>query len=288
MTKSKSHKKSRKSSLKKFPLLAIISPFIVLALVIAGVFFFKNLVAPSYIVETDPFFAPFEFYEGTKIKGIDIDITNRAAEKLGQNIAVKSADFSVIIDNVSAGKVADAGASSFTITPARAAKVNFTIPYYSSVQYVIYDKNHPVNTNANYINLNDIKGKTIAVETDTTGWIFIDDEIKNGALINTGTTLKSYDSAQLAADGIFANLNDLAIADSLSAKYIVSKNSNLACLPLYYLNNGVDAPVQESYAIAVNKNRPELLEAFNAAITEMLANGEIDQLIKQYTGFSND
>ena len=48
-----------------------------------------------------------------------------------------------------------------------------------------------------------------------------------------------------------------------------------------------DYPVEESYAIAVNKHCPELLAAFNEVLTEMLqpnADGitEIDQLVLKY------
>ena len=94
----------------------------------------------DYVVETNAFFAPFEFYENRQIVGVDVDIVNRVAEKMNKKIQIKNVEFDVIIDNVEAGRIADAGAAGLTITPAREEKVDFTIPYYDSVQYVIFDR----------------------------------------------------------------------------------------------------------------------------------------------------
>ena len=94
----------------------------------------------DYVVETNVPFAPFEFYENRQIVGVDVDIVNRVAERTNKTIQIKNVEFDVIIDNVEAGRIADAGAAGLTITPARAEKVNFTIPYYDSVQYVIFNR----------------------------------------------------------------------------------------------------------------------------------------------------
>ncbi|MBQ5811973.1 phosphomethylpyrimidine synthase ThiC, partial [Candidatus Saccharibacteria bacterium] len=116
-------------------------------------------------------------------------------------------------------------------------------------------------------------------------------EIENGVLAGTGTTLKGIDSHQLAADAILAHIIDYAVADELAAKFIVEKNPGLLALPLYYsgATREEDYPVEESYAIAVNKERGVLLEAFNEVLAEMLtedAEGmtEIDRLVLKYMG----
>ena len=108
-----------------------------------GVSVFFSIAGDSkadYIVETNAFFAPFEYYDNRQIVGVDIEIVNRVAEKLNKKIQINNVEFDVIIDNVEAGRIADAGAAGLTITPAREEKVNFTIPYYNSVQYVIFNR----------------------------------------------------------------------------------------------------------------------------------------------------
>lgn len=249
----------------------------------------------DYVVETNAFFAPFEFYENRQIVGVDVEIVNRVAEKMNKTIKIKNVEFDVIIDNVEAGKIADAGAAGLTITPARAEKVNFTIPYYSSVQYVIYNREMPPALRDDHVVWEALAGYKIGSQIGSTGYIFVDDEIENGVLTGTGTTIKGIDSHQLAADAINAHIIDFAIADELAAKFIVEKNPELAALPLYYsgATREDDYPVEESYAIAVNKERTELLEAFNEVLAEMLTENEagvteIDRLVLKYMGLEDE
>jgi len=248
----------------------------------------------DYVVETNAFFAPFEFYENRQIVGVDVEIVNKVAEKLNKTIQIKNVEFDVIIDNVEAGRIADAGAAGLTITPAREEKVNFTIPYYDSVQYVIYSQEMPPSLRDDHVVWEALSGAKLGSQIGSTGYLFVDDEIENGVLAGTGTTIKGIDSHQLAADAINAHIIDYAIADELAAKFIVEKNPGLAALPLYYSGptREEDYPVEESYAIAVNKERAELLEAFNEVLAEMLTeneNGEteIDRLVLKYMGLSD-
>ncbi len=249
----------------------------------------------DYVVETNAFFAPFEYYDNRQIVGVDIEIINRVAEKLDAKIDIKNVEFDIIIDNVANGVIADAGAAGLTITPARAEKVDFSIPYYTSVQYVIFNAENMPETNTEYVVWDNLAGKILGTQTGSTGYLFASDEISEGVLKDTKTTLKGLDSHQLAADAINAHIIDYAIADELAAQFIVEKNPNLMTLPLYYLGEDgeEDYPVEESYAIAVNKQTPELLNAFNEVLTEMLqpkedGKSEIDHLILQYMGFNNE
>lgn len=247
----------------------------------------------DYVVETNVPFAPFEFYENREIVGVDVEIVNRVAKKLNKTIQIKNVEFDVIIDNVEAGRIADAGAAGLTITPARSEKVNFTIPYYDSVQYVIFDREVPPPLRDDHVVWEGLAGSRLGSQIGSTGYLFIDSEIEDGVLSGTGATLKGIDSHQLAADAIIAHLIDYAVADELAAKFIIEKNPELDALPLYYSGptREEDYPVKESYAIAVNKDKTELLEAFNEVLAEMLSenvNGEteIEQLVLKYMGMS--
>ena len=289
-------KKSRGHNNKKDNLIwTIVGAVVVVIAAISGIFVALNQTPADYIVETNAFFAPFEFYEGREIKGVDIEIISRVAEKLGKKIEVKDVEFDVIIDNVAAGKIADAGAAGLTITPARAAKVNFSIPYYTSVQFIIYAKDAAPETRNGHVVWGELAGKILGSQTGSTGYLFASDEIDEGVLAGTSTTIKGFDSHQLAADAIGAHIVNYAIADKLAAEFIVSKNDNLAAAPLYYAGETVadDYPVEESYAIAVNKERTELLEAFNEVLAEMSNKdpkgiSEIDRLVVKYMGLADE
>lgn len=251
------------------------------------------------IVQTNAYFAPFEYYVGTEIKGVDVDIMNKVGKKLDKKVTFKNVDFGVIIDNVSAGKVCDVGAAGLTITDERKEKVDFSIPYYTSVQYVIYAEGSDIATktgaDGDYIVWEALKGKTIGTQTDTTGWIYVNGEITgedfDGLLKDSGAELKNFDNAQLAADAIGGKKVDVVVIDELPAQYIVAKNSGLKCLPLYYAGetDAEDAPVEEQYAICVTKGNDDLLDAINDVLKEMLKedeNGEseIEKLVMKHMG----
>ena len=274
---------------KKFSWKTVVGLLVVAACCAAGaIVAIKNNERADYVVETNAFFAPFEFYEGRKIVGVDVEIIKKVAEKLNKKIAIKDVEFDVIIDNVEAGKIADAGAAGLTITPARAEKVNFSVPYYTSVQYIIYSKSAAPEIRDGHTVWEALAGKKLGTQTGSTGYLFASDEIDSGVLNGTNTVIKGFDSHQLAADAIGAQIIDFAIADKLAAEFIVAKNDNLAAVPLYYTGEP-DYPVEESYAIAVNKEQTELLDAFNEVLTEMTKKdpkgiSEIDRLVVKYMG----
>jgi polar amino acid transport system substrate-binding protein len=280
----------------------IISVFMALVLLCSAVLVFASCSKEEkIIVHTNAFFAPFEYYEGTEIVGVDVEIMNKVGEKLGKKIEFVNVEFSAIIDNVKDGVVCDAGAAGITITEPRKEKVDFSIPYYTSVQYVIFkadDTSIATKTGADgeYIVWEALAGKKLGTQADTTGWIYTDGEINatadndygyDGVLYGTNTQLSTYDNAQLAADAIGANMIDAVIIDELPAQFIVSKNSQYKCVPLYYSGetDAEDAPVEEQYAICVTKGNTALLDAINAVLEEMMKNGDVEKLVMEHMGF---
>ena len=198
-------------------------------------------------VQTNAYFAPFEYYDGTNIVGVDVEIMEMVGDKLGKDIVWQDGDFGIIIDTVSAGELADCGAAGLTITDERKEKVAFSNPYYTSIQYVILPAGSDVATKTvdgvTYIVWEALAGKTIATQTDTTGWIYTDGEINAtedndygyaGVLYGTNTKHEAMDSANVAADALGITI-DAIIVDELPAKYIVANNTKgFVCYPFYY------------------------------------------------------
>lgn len=274
-------------------------------LMIVSCFAFASCGSETIVVQTNAFFAPFEYYDGTEIVGVDVEIMNMVGAKLGKDVEFENVEFAAIIDNVKDGSMCDAGAAGITITDSRKEKVAFSVPYYTSIQYVILPENHTFETRTNadgeYIVWEALAGKTIGTQLDTTGWIYTDGEINAteendygyaGVLYGTNTTHKPFDNAQLAADGIGSNKVDCVIIDELPAQYIVSKNENLVCIPLFYSGETAadDAPVQEDYAICVNKENTDLLKAINEVLNSLIndvdENGvnAIEKLVMKHMG----
>lgn len=248
-------------------------------------------------VDTNAFFAPFEYYDGTNIVGVDVDIMNLVGEKLGKKVVFENTDFGVIIDNVASGKKYDCGAAGITITEARQEQVDFSTPYFTSVQYVIY-KGDTLSVDGTadgveYILWESLADLRIGVQKDTTGDIYVDGEINaqkdndygyDGVLYGTNTTLTRYNSAQLAVDAIGSNMVDIVVVDKLPAEYIVKNNttSDLHCYALYY---DEETATEEQYAICVTKGQTELLAAINEVLAELGESG-INELVSQHLGLT--
>lgn len=248
----------------------------------------------TIIVMTNAYFAPFEYYDGTEIVGVDVDIMNLVGEKLGKKVEFENTTFSVIIDNVSAGKVCDAGAAGITVTDARKEKVDFSNTYFTSVQYVIYKDGAMTpdgkDGDVEYILWDNLAGKKIGVQKDTTGDIYVAGEINgdegfDGVLKGTGAEISRFDNAQVAADAIGANQIDVVVVDKLPASYIVDKNDGYSCAALYYAGSegAAPSPTEESYAICVTKGNDELLNAINEVLAE-LGDAGVEELIRKHMG----
>lgn len=293
--------KAEKRQKEEFIMKKIISLALVLVMLAGCVAIFAACGKKDpIVVQTNAYFAPFEYYDGTKIVGVDVEIMSRVGKKLDRDIQWNDGEFAIIIDTVKDGKVADCGAAGLTITDERAAKVDFSNPYYTSIQYVIVPENSDVATKEadgkTYVVWEALAGKTIATQTDTTGWIYADAEVDNegGVLKGTqGTKHQAMDSANVAAEDLGKTI-DVIIIDELPAKYIVSNsNKGFKCYPLYYTGTDgeADSPVEEQYAIAVTKGNTELLKAINEVLAELLvkdADGktEIEKMVMSHMGMN--
>ena len=258
----------------------------------------------TIVCYTNAFFAPFEYYggaSGTEIVGVDIDIMNKVGEKLGKKVVYENKDFATLIDYVQEGKLCDCAAAGFTITDSRKEKVNFSVEYYTSVQYVIVKKDtltpNTTSDGKQCLFWSQLAGKKIGVQLDTTGNIYVAGEIsgwdaenptaEDGQLVGTGAECVALDDAQLAFANLKSGKIDCVVVDELPAKYLIKNSSDYEAYPLYY---DADTATEEKYGIAVNKNNTQLLEAINSVLNELLSTvneaGEngIEQLVKKHFG----
>ena len=229
---------------------------------------------------------------------------NKVGEKLGKKVVYENKDFATLIDYVQEGKLCDCAAAGFTITDSRKEKVNFSVEYYTSVQYVIVKKGTltPNTTSESdgskqCLFWSQLAGKKIGVQLDTTGNIYVAGEIsgwdaenptaEDGQLVGTGAECVALDDAQLAFANLKSGKIDCVVVDELPAKYLIKNSSDYDAYPLYY---DKDTATEEKYGIAVNKNNTQLLEAINSVLNELLSTvneaGEngIEQLVKKHFG----
>lgn len=88
------------------------------------------------VVATNAEFAPFEYKEGDKFYGIDMEIAKLLADKLGKELVIVDMAFDAVLLSVQQQK-ADIGMAGLTVTEERAKQVDFSDPYYNAAQKII-------------------------------------------------------------------------------------------------------------------------------------------------------
>lgn len=88
------------------------------------------------IMATNAEFEPYEYRENGKIVGIDAEMAQAIADKLGMELEIQDMQFDSIITAVQSGK-ADIGVAGMTITEDRLKNISFSDPYTTATQVII-------------------------------------------------------------------------------------------------------------------------------------------------------
>ena len=216
---------------------------------------------------TNAEFPPYEYYEGDTVTGIDVEIAQAIAGKLGLTLQVEDMEFDSVISAVQGGK-ADIGMAGMTVTEERLEEVNFTESYATGVQVIIVTEDSDI-TSADDL-FAEGANHTIGVQLATTGDLYTTEDIEAAGL---GTV----DRYNKGADAVMALKNgkvDCVVIDNEPAKAFVEANEGLKILETEY--------VTEDYAIAVSKDNEALHMAVDAALQELIADGTVQSIIDKY------
>ena len=209
-------------------------------------------------------FAPYEYYDGDKLVGIDVDVANAIAEKLGMKLEVVDIAFDSIVSGVQAGKY-DMGMAGMTVNEERLEKVNFSDSYATGIQVVIVKEGGKVKS------LDDMAadGVVIGTQSGTTGFLFASEDFGD-------EKVKGFAKTTDAVEALKNGQVDCVMLDNEPAKALVAANpdAGLSILDTAYAN--------EDYAIAINKQNTDLLNQINAALAELKADGTLQGIIDQY------
>lgn len=88
------------------------------------------------VVATNANFAPFEYKEGNKFAGIDMEIAKLIADALNMELVIKDMEFDSVVTSVGKGGV-DVAMAGLTVNEKRKESVNFTKSYYNAAQVII-------------------------------------------------------------------------------------------------------------------------------------------------------
>lgn len=113
------------------------------------------------VVATDTAFVPFEFKQGDKYVGFDVDLWDAIAKELKLDYTLKPMDFSGIIPALQTKNI-DLALAGITITDERKKAIDFSDGYYKSGLLVMVKAN-----NNDIKSVKDLDGKVVAVKSGT-------------------------------------------------------------------------------------------------------------------------
>lgn len=210
---------------------------------------------------TNAEFPPYEYKEGDNVVGIDAEVAQAIADKLGMKLEIVDTKFDAIIPGVQSGKY-DMGMAGMTVTPEREQSVSFSDSYATGIQSIIVKQGSDIKS------VDDLSEKTkIGVQLGTTGDIYAKDDFGDEAV-------QEYDKGADAVQALIAGKIDCVIIDNEPAKSFVAANEGLEILKTSY--------AEEDYAICFKKDNTELQTKVNNALKELIADGTVQKIVDKY------
>ena len=218
-------------------------------------------------MSTNASFPPYEMTtDDGGFEGIDVEVAAAIAEKLGLELVVDDMGFDAALTAVQSGQ-SDIAMAGISVTEDRLEVMDFSESYATGVQVVIVKEDSPIQT------LDDLaNADMIGCQAATTGYIYASDTPENGGYGEDHVT--AYENGSLAVMALLNNQIDAVIIDNEPAKAYVEANEGLKIL---------DTPwVEEEYAIGVDKGNTDLLNAINAVMDELKADGTFQSIVDKY------
>lgn len=226
---------------------------------------FQPISAGKLTVCSDAPYEPFEYQdENGNWTGFDMDLMTAIAKRYGLTLEVTKQPFDGIWLAPAAG-TCDIVASSITITEERAQNAAFSDPYFDADQSLLVRSEDA----ATYVDIASLAGKTIAVQTGTTGEAY--------AKENAGDAkVQSFDDAAAMFAALEGKQVDAVLQDLPINAFRAVKQGTTQVTATF--------PTEEKYGFAMAKDNVDLLDAVNESLNEFRAGGVYDEIYQKYFG----
>ena len=231
---------------------------------------FQPMSAGKLTVCSDVPYEPFEYQDDAgKWTGFDMDLMAAVAQRYGLALEVSKQAFDTILVAVNAGKC-DVVASSVTITDERKKNVLFSDPYFDADQSLLVLKENV----DKYVDLAALAGKTVGVQSGTTGEIYAKENIKD-----TTTKVQSFEDATAMFLALESKQIDAVLQDYPINAFRAVKQGTSAVTAKF--------PTGEQYGFATALENTDLQNAINESLNSFHAQGTYDEIFKKYFGDPN-
>lgn len=218
----------------------------------------------TLIMATNAAFRPYEYYENGRVTGIDVDLAEEIAKRLGKKLQIHDMDFNSVITSVITHK-SDIAMAGITKTYERSQAIRFTDAYVVSRQLVLVVKGGPLRR---FEQLDEPGAQwKIGVQESTTGDIYCTEKYGEARVLK-------YKTPNDAVMALEKNKVDCVVIDEAPAHMFVSIMDDLDILDTEML--------EEEYAIAVAMDNAELQKKIDDILYDMRKDGSLQKIIDKY------
>lgn len=217
------------------------------------------------ILATDTAFVPFQFKEGNKYTGFDIDLFDAIAREVGIQYKLQPMDFNGIIPSLQTRNV-DAAIAGISIKEERKRILDFSDPYYNSgVAIMVQTKD------ADTIkSLEDLQGKTVAIKTGSGPVDFVKKNVPTAKI-------KLFPNSDNAFLDLQSGNSDAVVCDTPNLQYYVKTAGQGKVVVSAILHS------DDQYGIAFPKGS-DLVAKVNEGLKKIRENGEYDKIYSKWFG----
>lgn len=211
-------------------------------------------------------YKPFQFNEGGETVGFDVELMDLVAEELGLEQVI----FDTPFEGIQSGQALNTGdcdvaAAGMTITEDRSKVIDFSEPYFDATQALLTKKG------AGIASLDDLAGKSLAVQEGTTGAIYAEENAPED------TELRSYEDLALLSSAVKNGQVDAGINDNGVLYDYVKENPDTEVV--------TEFDTGEQYGFAVKKDgNDDLLKTVNDVVAAAKEDGRYDKIYEKWFG----
>lgn len=231
--------------------------------------------AGKLVLGLDKAFPPMGYVdtETGDLVGFDIDLAKEVCSRLGIELELQPIDWDNKTAELNNGNV-DCLWNGFSKTPEREKEFALSIPYMKNDQIIL------VKAGSDYKGLDDLKGKTVGVQADSSAETALND---NPDFTNSlGSVVKIDDYSKAVLEIQNGTIDAIAI-DEIVARYYLTKNPD--AYTILKDEDGNDASLAtEDYVIAFRKSDIALKEKVEAALEEMAKDGTMAEISEKWFG----
>jgi polar amino acid transport system substrate-binding protein len=192
-----------------------------------------------------------------RLVGFEVEIMDAVARRLGVRAEMRHFNWVNLVPLLRRGDV-DVVCNGLEATPARAASILLSRPYF------VYAETLAVRTGAPYRSLADLRGKRVAT---------LDQTYALDLLKDAGVEVALYEDNQVIYDDLVLGRVEAVLLDNVIADRYGCKRDGITCLP--------DDVARGTYAIGIRRADPELKVAIDRALDAMIADGELERILRK-------